>query len=424
MQHDHQLQISYRAPTSIRPNRNNARSHSRKQVAQIAASISQFGFTNPVLVDEEGQLIAGHGRLKAAQQLALESVPAIELKGLSDKEKRALLLADNKIALNAGWDADLLKVELEHLQEIEADFHVEITGFSTGEIDLILDSSKTDPDDEVAPAVPAHPYVQRGDIYHLGVHRIGCGDCRDETFLRDLTEGAKVDAAFLDPPYNVPIKKHASTRDIHREFAMASGEMTDAEFEEFLRAGLSACASVTRDGGVHFVCMDWRHIDAVSTVGKLVYSKLLNLCVWNKSAAGMGSLYRSKYELIFVYRVGSTPHFNAVELGRHGRNRTNVWDYTSANSLKGNRRADLDLHPTVKPVAMVADAICDVTKQGDVVLDAFLGSGTSLIAAERSRRRLIGCDIDPGYVQLAIERWRDLTGEQPIRLSMQEVTHA
>jgi DNA modification methylase len=424
MLHDHQLQVSYRAPTSIRPNRNNARSHSRKQVAQIAASISQFGFTNPVLVDEEGQLIAGHGRLKAAQQLALESVPAIELKGLSDKEKRALLLADNKIALNAGWDADLLKVELEHLQEIEADFHVEITGFSTGEIDLILDSSKPDPDDEVVPAVPAQPYVQTGDIYQLGAHRIGCGDCRDEKFLRALTEGAKVDSSFLDPPYNVPIKKHASTRDIHREFAMASGEMTDAEFEEFLEAGLSACASVTRDGGVHFVCMDWRHMDAVSAVGKVVYNKMLNLCVWNKSAAGMGSLYRSKYELIFVYRVGSTPHFNAVELGRHGRNRTNVWDYTSANSLKGNRRADLDLHPTVKPVAMVADAICDVTKQGDIVLDAFLGSGTSLIAAERSHRRLIGCDIDPGYVQLAIERWRDLTGEQPIRLSMQEVTSA
>jgi DNA modification methylase len=424
MQHDHQLQISYRAPTSIRTNRNNARSHSSKQVAQIAASISQFGFTNPVLVDEEGLLIAGHGRLKAAQKLALERVPAIELKGLSDEEKRTLLLADNKIALNAGWDTDLLKVELEHLQQVEADFHVEITGFSTGEIDLILNSSKIDPDDEVVPAVPAHPYVQMSDVYQLGDHRIGCGDCRDENFLRVLTGGTRVDTAFLDPPYNVPIKKHASTRDIHREFAMASGEMSDAEFEAFLRASLSACASVTRDGGVHFVCMDWRHMDVVSTVGKTVYNKLLNLCVWNKSAAGMGSLYRSKHELIFVYRVGSTPHFNAIELGRHGRNRTNVWDYSSANSLRGTRRADLDLHPTVKPVTMVADAMCDVTKQGDVVLDAFLGSGTSLIAAERAHRRLIGCDIDPGYVQLAIERWRDLTGERPVRLSMQEAAHA
>ncbi|HEY2011700.1 MAG TPA: DNA methyltransferase [Rhizomicrobium sp.] len=424
MQRDHQLQISYRAPASIRANRNNARSHSSKQVAQIAASISQFGFTNPVLVDEEGLLIAGHGRLKAAQKLDLPSVPAIELKGLSEAEKRALLLADNKIALNAGWDTDLLKVELEHLQQVDADFDVQVTGFSVGEIDVILEAVKIDPDDELVPAVSANPYVQLGDIYQLGDHRIGCGDCRNEQFLRLLVGNAEVDAAFLDPPYNVSITKHASTRDIHREFTMASGEMSGAEFEAFLKEGLSACASVTRNGGIHFVCMDWRHMDAVSTVGKTVYNKLLNLCIWNKSAAGMGSLYRSKHELVFVYRVGSAPHFNAIELGRHGRNRTNVWDYNSANSLRGNRRADLDLHPTVKPVAMIAEAMCDVTKQGDLVLDAFLGSGSSLIAAERVHRRLVGCEIDPGYVQLAIERWRDLTGDQPVRVAMRENANA
>jgi DNA modification methylase len=415
--HKYPLQVAYLAPSAMRANRHNARTHSSRQIAQIASSISQFGFTNPILIDEEGRLIAGHGRLKAAQKLGLESVPTIELKGFSEIEKRALLLADNKIALNAGWDTDLLKIEIESLKNIDIDFELDITGFSAGEIDVILNSSNVDPDDEIAPLVPINSYVKLGDVFQLGPHRVGCGDCRDADFLRSLLEnGEKVAAAFLDPPYNVSIKNHANVRDRHREFAMASGEMSEAEFNAFLRDSLSACASITRDGGIHFVCMDWRHMDAVSAVSKSIYNSLLNLCVWNKSSAGMGSLYRSKHELIFVYKVGTGVAFNAVELGKHGRNRTNVWDYASANSLRGSRRADLELHPTVKPVAMVIDAICDVTKQGERILDAFLGSGTSLIAAERASRRFVGCDIDPGYVQVAIERWRDLTGIEPKRL--------
>jgi DNA modification methylase len=412
------LSITYRATSSLRLNKNNARTHSRKQIAQIAASISQFGFTNPLLIDEESILIAGHGRLKAAQNLGLEEVPAIELTGLSEAEKRALVLADNKIALNAGWDIDVLKIEIEHLQDFSTEFSLEVTGFSIGEIDVILESSKIDPTDEIVPAATVDPYVQLGDIYRLGQHLVGCGDCRNEDFLRSLTEGAQVDAAFLDPPYNVPIKGHAMRTTSHREFAMASGELSDVDFQAFLRDSLSACTSITRDGGIHFVCMDWRHVEAVGAVGKAIYSKALNLCVWNKSNAGMGSLYRSKHELVFVFKVGSGPHFNAIELGKHGRNRTNVWDYQSVNSSRGNRRADLELHPTVKPVGMVADAICDVTRQGDLILDSFLGSGTSLIAAERTGRRFAGCDIDPQYVQIAIERWRDLTGIRPERISM------
>lgn len=420
MQIENRLSVTYRATSLLRTNKRNARTHSRKQIAQIAASISQFGFTNPLLVDEEGVLIAGHGRLRAAQNIGLEEVPAIELKGLSDAEKRALVLADNKIALNAGWDVDVLKIEIEHLQALKTDFSLDVTGFSVGEIDVILGSTKPDPDDEIVPAASAIPYVQPGDIYRLARHAIGCGDCRDQAFIRSLTGGTLVDAAFLDPPYNVPIKGHAMRTTSHREFAMASGELSDAEFNAFLRDSLSACASATRDGGVHFICMDWRHMDSLSAVARPIYGSPLNLCVWNKSNAGMGSLYRSKHELVFVYKVGSAPHFNAVELGKHGRNRTNVWDYQSVNSSRGNRRADLELHPTVKPVGMVADAICDVTKQGDLVLDSFLGSGTSLIAAERTGRRLAGCDIDPRYVQVAMERWADLTGVRPERISMQE----
>ena len=250
----------------------------------------------------------------------------------------------------------------------------------------------------------------------LGEHRVGCGDARDLDFVRRLVgEEAAIDTAFLDPPYNVRISGHANAVGRHREFAMASGEMDEAEFQAFLKQTLEVSASVSRDGAVHFVCIDWRHMDDVSAVGKAVYGDLLNICVWNKSNAGMGSLYRSKHELVFVFRVGDMPHFNAVELGKHGRNRTNVWDYASVNSFKGSRREDLALHPTVKPSALVADAIQDVTRRGDLVLDLFLGSGTTLVATERVGRRFRGLDIDPAYVDVAIDRWTNMTGGVPER---------
>jgi DNA modification methylase len=393
------------------PDVRNARTHPKRQIKQLVASIRQFGFTNPILVDEQAKIIAGHGRLLAAKALGLQSVPTIELAGLSDPQRRALRLADNKIALGAGWDLDVLRVELAELATLDVD--LDLTGFSSGEIDVVL-SGSADPDDEVVPEVPAEPRTSPGDIWVLGEHRIGCGDCRDGTFLRALVGNAgPIDCAFLDPPYNVLINGHANAKGRHREFAMASGEMTTSEFRTFLAETLGASADISRSGAVHFVCMDWRHMADVEAVGNKVYDELLNLCVWNKSNAGMGSLYRSKHELVFVFRVGTEPHFNAVELGRHGRNRTNVWDYASVNSLKGSRREDLAMHPTVKPVGLVADAIQDVTKRGDLVLDTFLGSGTTLIAAERTGRRFRGCDIDPGYVDVAVSRWAALTGGTP-----------
>jgi len=404
------LTIAYRAIGELVPDPRNARTHPRRQIAQIGASIRAFGFTNPILADEDGRLIAGHGRLLAARELGLGEVPVIELAGLNDTQKRALRLADNKIALNAGWDLEILKLELAELSVPEIDLDLSLTGFASGEIDVILAGSP-DPDDEVIPPVPVAPRTRPGDIWRLGEHRIGCGDGRDLAFLRAVVgEGATIDAAFLDPPYNVKINGHANAKGRHREFAMASGEMTTAAFRTFLTETLSACEQVSRGGAVHFVCMDWRHLEDLLEVGGAVYTALLNMCVWNKSNAGMGSLYRSKHEMVCVYRVGDLPHTNTVELGRHGRNRTNVWDYPSVNSLKGSRREDLDLHPTVKPVALVADAICDVTRQGELVLDIFLGSGTSLIAAERVGRAFRGLDIDPAYVDVAITRWEQLTG--------------
>jgi DNA modification methylase len=408
------LTIDYRSPAALHPDARNARTHPKRQVSQIVASIRAFGFTNPILADEAGQVIAGHGRLLAAKELGLAEVPVIVLAGLSEPQKRALRLADNKIALNAGWDLEILQLELAELASIDVDIDLALTGFSVGEIDVILKSTP-DPDDEVIPALAVTPRTKPGDIWILGDHRVGCGDSRDLDFLRSVIgQGEKVDAAFLDPPYNVRISGHAVAQGTHREFAMASGEMSEDEFRRFLHETLGAAARVSRDGAVHFVCMDWRHMDDVSAVGKQVYGDLLNLCVWNKSNAGMGSLYRSKHELVFVYRVGEAPHLNTVELGRHGRNRTNVWDYASVNSLRGSRREDLALHPTVKPTGLVADAIQDVTRRGDLVLDLFLGSGTTLMAADRVGRRFRGIDIDPAYVDVAIERWAQRTGREPV----------
>lgn len=407
------LSVQYTAVETLKPDVRNARTHSKVQIKQIVASIREFGFTNPILIDPEGGIIAGHGRLRAAKALELDEVPTITLAGLSEPQKRALRLADNKIALSAGWDLDILRVELADLSEIEFGFDLSLTGFSVGEIDVLLDAD-SNPDDELLPAVPSEPTVRRGQIWQLGEHRIGCGDCRDLAFLQEVIgPGERVDAAFLDPPYNVKIIGHANTKGRHREFEMASGEMSEDAFRVFLKESLGACATVSKDGAVHFICMDWRHIDDLSQVGTEIYDERLNICVWNKSNAGMGSLYRSKHEFVFVYRVGSEPHLNNIELGKHGRNRTNVWDYASVNSLVGSRKEDLALHPTVKPTAMVADAIQDVTRRGELVLDVFLGSGTTLLAAERTGRRFRGVEIDPAYVDVALDRWRAMTNKEP-----------
>jgi ParB-like nuclease domain len=324
------LALTYRPVGDVIPDQRNARTHPKRQIEQLRASIEAFGFTNPILVDPDGRIIAGHGRLQAARAVGLAEVPTITLSGLSEAQKRALRIADNKIALNAGWDLEILQKELGELASIDVDIDLTLTGFSTGEIDVILSAS--DPDDEVIPAVPATPRTRPGDIWILGEHRVGCGDGRDAGFLqRVIGDGARADAAFLDPPYNVRIGGHAVAAGSHREFAMASGEMGEAVFRTFLADTLGAAARLSRDGAVHFVCMDWRHMDSVSSVGSCVYGERLNLCIWNKSNAGMGSLYRSKHELIFVYRVGTTPHLNMVELGKYGRNRTNVWDYASVS---------------------------------------------------------------------------------------------
>jgi DNA modification methylase len=417
------LTISYRPVSEVVVNPRNARTHDKRQLKQIKDSIGAFGFTNPLLVDEADVLIAGHGRLSAAKGLGFDTVPIIVLEHLNDAEKRALMLADNKIALNASWDMDLLANELADLSSMDLEFNLELTGFEVADIDIIIDGAPDRSSDEVEAApVPdkGRPVVtRRGDLRHLGKYRVLCGDARSPGDFAVLVSDCKVAMVFTDPPYNVPIAGHVSGkgRARHREFYEASGEMTRVGFTAFLDEVLANTSRCCRDGAISFVCMDWRHMGELLEAGQRAFDAYLNLCVWAKTNGGMGSLYRSQHELVFVFRKGKVQHRNNVQLGRFGRNRTNVWTYAGVNTFREGRMEELLAHPTAKPVAMVRDAILDVTKRGDVVLDPFLGGGATLIAAEQSGRVAYAMDIDPAYVDVSLRRWRTDTGEEPRRAS-------
>jgi len=412
--------LEARPPSELRPYSRNARTHSRKQIRQIADSIERFGFTNPVLVSDEGEIIAGHGRVEAAKLLGLATVPTLRLSHLSAEERRAYVLADNKLALNAGWDQDILAIELQAL--IDLDFDVTLTGFSLAEVDFTLDAARErDPDapsgveDEIPPSAP-EAVSRMGDVWVLGRHRLICGDAREASDYARLLGDERVDLLFTDPPYNVPIDGHVcgSGRIRHREFAMGVGEMSQDAFTGFLADALKPMAASCRDGAIAFVCMDWRHMTELLNAGSQVFSELKNLCVWNKTNGGMGTFYRSKHELVFVYKVGTAPHTNTFGLGDSGRYRTNVWDYAGISSISSNRAEQLAMHPTVKPTAMVADAIRDCSRRGDIVLDGFGGSGTTLIAAEVCGRTARLIEYDPYYCDVIIRRYARLTGKQPI----------
>ena len=411
-----QPKIEFRSPASLRPYASNARKHSKRQLRQIADSIERFGFTNPVLISDADEIIAGHGRVEAAKQLGLEQVPTLRLSHLGETERRAYVLADNKLALNAGWDQEVLAIELQAL--IDLDFDVTLTGFSLAEVDLTIDAASeaspepADTGDRI-PAMREVAVVRPGQLWELGRHRLLCGDARVPDDYQRLMQGEQADLIFTDPPYNVPIDGHVCGlgRVRHREFAMGAGEMTATEFSAFLAETLGAMASVCRDGAIAFVCMDWRHMAELLTAGQSVFSELKNLCVWNKTNGGMGTFYRSKHELIFVYKVGTGPHTNSFGLGDTGRYRTNVWDYPGISSLGGERDAALAMHPTVKPAALVADAIRDCSRRGEIVLDGFGGSGTTLMAAQSCGRLARLIEIDPHYCDVIIRRFEAVTGK-------------
>lgn len=407
---DTPLNIQYRKCGELKPSARNPRTHSKKQIRQIACSIKEFGFTNPLLIDQNDTLMAGNGRFIAAKQLGLDKVPTIRIEHLSEDQIRAYVIADNKLAENAGWDNELLALELVHLSDLDVDLDVSITGFEMGEIDVLigdLDTDNSDNKDDDVPAVQPGPAItQLGDIWEIGPHRLVCGNATEISIYSKLLESQHAQMVFTDPPYNVPIDGHVSGLGEvrHREFAMATGEMTGAEFTAFLSEVLGHLATNSIDGAIHFVCMDWRHIAELFAAGKIVYSELKNLCVWNKTNAGMGSLYRSQHELIFVFKHGKAQHINNVQLGRHGRYRTNVWTYPGMTAFGNDRMTHLALHPTVKPLDLVADAILDCSNRGGLILDPFAGSGTTLMAAELTGRRGYGIELDPHYCDVILRR--------------------
>jgi DNA modification methylase len=412
-------QIRYQAPDALKSYHRVLRPHPEKQIVKLMASIREFGFTMPILVDETGAIIAGEARVEAARRLKMREIPTISIAHLSPAQVRAFRIADNKLASLATFNRDALAIEIDELLVI-GEIDVEAMGWETGEVDALFDevgkdAPGADPADAM-PDTPANPTSRPGDLWLLGNHRLLCGSCLDPVSWQRLMAGAVGRMAFTDAPYNVPVQGHVSGlgKARHSEFAMASGEMDEAEFIAFNETYLRLLGDHLVDGAVIAACMDWRHLFELMTAARTVGLSLINLCVWNKTNAGMGSLWRSKHELVLMLKKGRAPHINNVQLGAHGRYRTNVWDYAGVNAFGASRDEDLKDHPTVKPTALVVDAIRDVTRHGDIVLDAFIGSGTTILAAERTGRRAYGIEIEPRFVDVAILRWAAMAGAEPI----------
>jgi DNA modification methylase len=420
------VEIEYVSLDNLVLDADNPRQHSRKQIKDLADGIREFGFLVPIVIDDNRRVVAGHARTVAARKLGMSDVPAIKVKHLSASQLKAFRLADNKMATNASWDERLLAQELMQLTEINLDFPISLTGFAMAEIDFVIEKQKrkiVEPDD---PAVWRGPAVCRsGDIWTLGKHRVLCGDSTLGASCERLMQGDLAEMAFVDPPFNVRIEGNVSGKGKvkHRDFAQAAGEMSTEQFRSFLSSACSCLAAHSRDGALIFVCMDWRHSEDMLVVGKEAFSELKNIAVWVKDNPGLGSLYRSGHELVFVFKSGTGPHINNIELGKHGRNRSNVWHYDSATTSARKGQAVFDLHPTVKPLAMVTDAIMDVSNRGGIVLDCFLGSGTTLLAAEQTGRVFRGIELDPGYVDTAIRRWQIATGKDAVREDGQTFSH-
>lgn len=407
-------QLELHAPERLSPYKRNARTHSRRQVQEIARSISAFGFNNPVLIDDQLGIIAGHGRVEAAKLLGLKEIPCLRLAHLNDAEKRAYILADNQLAARAGWDREILAIEFQGL--IDLGFDVTLTGFEIAEIDFAIEEERARVSDDLEKPLPAiGPAVsEKGDVWRLGPHRLICGDARSARDYAALMPGEQATLVFTDPPYNVPIDGFVGGkgRIKHREFELAAGEMSKSEFTRFLKDALEQAAAHSVEGSIHFVCMDWRHVLELSLAGGEIYDELKNIIVWAKDNAGMGTFYRSQHELVFAFKKGGAPHINNFELGQFGRSRSNLWKYAGVNSMKAGRLEELAMHPTVKPLPLVADAIKDCSRPGDIVLDPFSGSGTTLIAAEKTGRRARAIEYDPVYCDVAVRRWQNFTGKQ------------
>lgn len=432
------LTIHHHVLTALIADKSNARLHSDRQIKQIANSIKAFGFNVPVLIDENQKIIAGHGRVMAAQRLGWERVPTIEIRHLNKAQQRAYAIADNRLTETSTWDENMLAQSLCELASLDLDFSLEATGFTMAEIDLKIEGVSSPQQQEDAADIIAEragPAVSVvGDLWQLGSHRVLCGNALQAEAYVLLMNGKQASMIFTDPPYNVKIDGHCTGLGAHkhREFPMAAGEMSSVQFVEFLTQTCRLMVENSINGSIHFICMDWRHAQELLAAGDEAYDELKNICVWVKDNGGMGSLYRSQHELVFVYKHGKAPHRNNIELGKYGRYRTNIWCYSGANSVARKRGEDnpLAMHPTVKPVALIADAMLDCSARSDIILDPFLGSGSSLLAAQRVGRSCYGIELDPLYVDLSIRRWQQYTGQEAIHAATgksfgeMEVSHA
>ncbi len=419
-----ELRVLYKNPTELKLNPKNSRTHSKKQIQQIAQSINALGFNNPVLIDKNNTIIAGHGRVLAAKELGMDTIPVICLNHMTQEQIRAYIIADNKLAEAAGWDKEILKIELDFLMNLEPDFGFDatITGFDIPEIDFIINPESIeeaksdagqDKDDKFFETVVDIPKrVKKGELWKLGEHLLYCGDALKESSYQILMGDNKAQIVFTDPPYNVKVKGNVTKQKHHDEFAFASGEMGQSEFIDFLKKAMVLQAKYSIDGSIHYQCMDWRHVEEMMDAGNQVYSSFKNICVWDKGTAGMGSLYRSQHEFIFVFKNGSEPHINNVELGVHGRYRTNIWKYRGMHASNPQAKALVKLHPTVKPVAMIMDVLFDCSSAGSIVLDSFGGSGSTLIAAEKTKRKVRLIELEPKYCDVILYRWENLTGKK------------
>lgn len=401
----------------LTPHPDNPRVHSKKQIQQIADSIQQFGFKIPILIDKDKRIICGHGRVMACQQLGMKEIPSIVADKLSDAELRAFMIADNKLTENADWDAVKLAHNFEILTDLNVDFDLEVTGFEYGDIEgLILDLKTQETEEPPLPSLINNIVTKLGDVWQLGNHMLLCGDALNPESYSRLLGSQKAHTVFTDPPYNLKPKDIGKIcHQEHGAFKEGSGEMSESEFIAFLSTTFAQLVNHSHEGSIHYVCMDWRHLKEILEAGHEHYQALKNVCVWTKDKAGMGTFYRSQHELVLVFKNGNAKHQNNFQLGQFGRNRSNVWEYPTARHFTdddgdADGKDILKLHPTIKPVKMVEDALLDCSQRHHIVLDPFLGSGTTLIAAEKTQRICYGIEYEPKYVDLAIKRWEQWTG--------------
>ena len=393
---------------------NLSKKHPKKQIKKLVRAIIKFGYANPIIITDDMVLISGYGRILAAQELGMTEIPAVVLSNVTETDANALRLLDNRLAEDSEWDFSVLKSEIEKL--LKLDFELEDVGFEPLDYDKLLyeeQEEKTTHEKEQDDAswldanIPA--IVKFGDLYRLGDHFVFCGDSRDERSYEIVMQSETAQIVVTDPPYNCKINGFVCNTN-HKEFAMASGEMSNEQFAGFLNTILKNLHNFSSDGSLHYIFIDWRGINTLLTEGLKTYSELLNILVWNKGVGGQGALYRSQHELIPVFKKKGK-HQNNIKLGKYGRYRTNILDYPGVRATNPASLELLKLHPTVKSVPLIHDLILDTSSQNDIVLDCFGGSGSTLIAAERCKRRARLIEIDPRYCDVIIWRWQKETGK-------------